>query len=81
MHSEKDKPASKPQTQRMLRAGLARNGNPVYPDHKPSDKFQRQSASLRRRGDNTYPDYPDTTKSTGFESTGNDGSGTKKGSR
>jgi len=81
MHSEKKNPASKPQTKRMLNAGLNRAGNPEYPDHAPSDKFQKQSAGLRRRGSNKIEDYPDVTASTGAESTGKDGKGSRKGSR
>ena len=80
-HSEKQNPASKPQTKRMLNAGLDRAGDPAYADHKPSNKLTSQSAGARRRGDNTYPDYPDTTVSNGFESTGNNKSGSKRGSR
>lgn len=81
MHSEKDNPANKPQTLRMLRAGLGRAGRPEYADHKPSDRLSRQSASCKRRGDNTYPDYPDITVSNRFEPTGKNGTGTKKGTR
>ncbi len=80
-HSEKKNPASEPQTTRMLNAGLDRAGNPEYPDHAPSDKFQKQSASLKRRGNNKVEDYPDVSLSTGAESTGNDGRGSRKGSR
>jgi hypothetical protein len=81
MHSEKQNPASKPQTKNMLQAGLDRAGNPEYSDHKPSDKLTRQSAGSRRRGDNRYLDHPDGSQSTGFESTGRDGAGSRKGSR
>jgi hypothetical protein len=80
-HSEKQNPASKPQTKNMLNAGLARAGNSAYPDHAPSQKFRSQSAGIRRQGDNTYPDYPDTSISNGFESTGSNWAGSKKGSR
>jgi hypothetical protein len=80
-HSEKTNRGSKPQTQRMLRAGLERAGRTEYSHHAPSDKFQKQSAGLRRRGDNTIADYPDTSLSNGFESTGKSGAGSRKGSR
>lgn len=79
--SEKMNPASKPQTKRMLNAGIARAGNPAYPDHKPSDKLSRQSAGAKRHGDNRYPDYPDVTTSNSRESTGHDASGSRKGTR
>jgi hypothetical protein len=79
--SEKKNPASKPQTERMLKAGLDRAGNPAYADHQPSDKLSRQSAGASRRGDNTISDYPDVSKSDGSESTGKNGAGSKRGSR
>ena len=80
-HSEKQNPASKPQTKRMLNAGLARAGDPSYADYKPSDKLTRQSAGARRRGDNTYAAYPDASKSDGSTSTDHTGAGSRKGSR
>jgi len=80
-HSEKQNAASKPQTKRMLNAGLDRAGDPAYADHKPNQKFRGQSAGIRRQGDNTYPDYPDTSVSNDFESTGTSGAGSKRGRR
>lgn len=68
-------------TKTLREAGLKRAGNPAYPDYKPNNKFAEQSAGIRRRGANRIPDYPDVTRSTGFESTGNDWAGSKKGSR
>jgi len=80
-HSEKQHPASKPQTKRMLNAGLDRAGDPVYADHKQSDKLTRQSAGARRRGETQYTDRPDQPVSTDFEATGTSGAGSKRGSR
>src|SRR5690348_13247654 len=81
MHSEKQNPASKSQTQRMLRAGLERAGRPEYADHKPSNKLTTQSAGARRRGDNTIQDFPDVSVSNDFEATGKSGAGSRRGSR
>ena len=53
MHSEKQNPASKPQTKNMLNAGLKRSGNPAYVDHAPSNKLTSQSSGARRCGDNS----------------------------
>ena len=80
MHSEKQNPASKSQTQRMLRASLDRANDPTYSDHAPNQKFRSQSAGARREGDNRYADR-DESRSTDFESTGHDWAGSKKGSR
>lgn len=80
-HSEKENPASKSQTKRMLNAGLDRAGDPAYPDHKPSNKLHEQSAGAKRQGDNTYLGYPDASKSDDSASTGHDGSGSKRGTR
>lgn len=80
-HSEKQNPASKPQTKNMLNAGLKRSGDPAYTDHASSDKLTRQSAGARRRGDNTIQDFPDTSVSNSFESTGKSGAGSKRGTR
>jgi len=80
-HSEKQNPASKPQTKRMLNVGLNRAGDPTYADHKPSNKLHEQSAGARRAGDNRYLGYPDASKSDGSASTGHDGSGSKRGTR
>ena len=80
-HSEKQTPASKPQTKRMLNAGLARAGNPEYADHASSNKLHEQSAGAKRQGDNAYLGYPDASKSDGSASTGHDGSGSKRGTR
>jgi hypothetical protein len=80
-HSEKANAASKPQTKRMLNAGLDRAGDPAYPDHKPSDKLTRQSAGARRRGETQYADYPDKPMPSSHESTGSNWAGSKKGSR
>lgn len=81
MHSEKQNPASKPQTKNMLNAGLKRSGNPAYVDHAPSNKLTSQSSGARRCGDNTIQDFPDTSVSNAFESTGKNRAGTRKGSR
>jgi hypothetical protein len=80
-HSEKENPASKPQTKRMLNAGLDRAGDPAYPDHAPSSKLRQQSAGAKRQGDNAYLGYPDVSKSDGPASTDHTGAGSKKGSR
>jgi len=80
-HSEKQNPASKPQTKNMLNVGLKRAGDTSYVDYKPSDKLTRQSAGARRRGENAYAAYPDATTSNGFESTGKTKTGSRKGSR
>ena len=68
-------------TKSLREAGLKRGGNPAYPDHKPNNKFAEQSAGAKRAGDNRIQDFPDVTRSTEFESTGNDWAGTGKGSR
>jgi len=80
-HSEKANPASKPSTKTMLNAGLKRGCDPAYEDHKPSDKLTSQSAGARRKGETQYQDYPDKSTSNGFEVTGSNGSGSKRGSR
>jgi hypothetical protein len=80
-HSEKQNPASKPSTKSMLNAGLDRAGDPAYADHKPSDKLTRQSAGARRKGETQYADYPDKPRPSSHESTGNDGAGSRRGSR
>jgi hypothetical protein len=79
-HSEKANPASKPRTKRMSRVGLARAGNPEYPDHAPSNKLHEQSAGAQRQGDNRYLDR-DASKSDNSTSTDHTGAGSRKGSR
>ena len=63
----------------MHNVGLKRAGNPAYADHKPSNKLHEQSAGAKRQGNNRIQDFPDVTVSNGFESTGRNGSGSRKG--
>lgn len=68
-------------SKQMHQTGLKRAGNPAYADHKPLAKLTEQSAGARRRGDKRIQDFPDVTKSTDFESTGNNWAGSRKGTR
>ena len=88
-HSEKSNPANKPATKSLLRAGLDRAGRPDHADARissaneyvQSNKFQTQSASLKRRGETQYTDRPDKPMPGSYESTGHDGSHSRKGTR
>ena len=60
----KQSPASKPSKKSLLRADLDRAGRPDFADapinsaneYKTSNKFQEQSAFLKRRGETQYAD-------------------------
>jgi hypothetical protein len=61
---------------RLHQVGLKRAGNPAIPDYKPSNTLSRQSAAISQRGeDNNQGIENRAPLATGFESTGQDGSG------
>jgi hypothetical protein len=74
------KPSAK--SARLHAIGLNRAGKPAWADNKPSNKLSQQSAACSQRGeDNNQGIEGRAPTSREFESTGQDGAGSKAGSR